>query len=177
MRCSALLLAALLCASAAAKSVAEWSAKAAPKWPPKPKPQKTLQRAPDIRVDCATVRNSPVSPLVNWTRSDYAQFAAQPAGAEHYKLLSHLASQVGAGSIVEVGTRYGAGALASSYEVSQDTKEIGDLVCREFESEMMRKKAQVLRKRREGLATIQPWMAEQARKEEAKEHQTLLGAH
>ena len=75
------------------------------------------------------------------------------------------------------GGLYGAGALASSYEVSQDTKAIGDLVCREFESEMMRKKAQVLQKRREGLATIQPWMAEQARKEEAKEHQTLLGAH
>ena len=105
MRC--VLLAALV-AAAAAKS----SAKPAPKWPPKPRSPKT---APDIRVDCASVRNSPVSPLVNWTRADYAQFAAQPAGAEHYKLLSHLASQVGAGTtIVEVGTRYGAGALTLS---------------------------------------------------------------
>lgn len=151
-------LAALLCASATAKSVAELSAKAAPKrssrprpnlpssantapkWPPKPKPQKSLQRAPDIRVDCATVRNSPVSPLVNWTRSDYAQFAAQPAGAEHYKLLSHLASQVGAGTIVEVGTRYGAGALTLSGAAPAATVHTIDLpISREFETEVVAK--------------------------------------
>ena len=132
----ALLLASLMAASASGKSV-----KAAPKWPPKPKPQKTLQRAPDIRVDCATVRNSPVSPLVNWTRSDYAQFAAQPAGAEHYKLLSHLASQVGAGTtIVEVGTRYGAGALTLSGAAPAATVHTIDLpISREFEDEVVAK--------------------------------------
>lgn len=132
MRCDALLLAALA-ASASAKS----SAKTSPKWPPKPRSSKT---APDIRVDCATVPNSPVSPLVNWTRSDYAQFAAQPAGAEHYKLLSHLASQVGAGTIVEVGTRYGAGALTLSGAAPSATVHTIDLpISREFEDEVLAK--------------------------------------
>lgn len=44
-----------------------------------------------------------------------AQFVNKEAGTEHYKLLAYISTQVKKGSIVEIGTNDGAGALALSF--------------------------------------------------------------
>ena len=49
---------------------------------------------------------------------------------------------------------YGLGALASSYEVTNTTRAVGDLVQREFESEMERRKAKYISKRRGELGKV-----------------------
>ena len=52
------------------------------------------------------------------------------------------------------GGMYGLGALASSYEVTNTTRAVGDLVQREFESEMERRKAKYISKRRGELGKV-----------------------
>ena len=56
--------------------------------------------------------------FLNLTKPDLLRFAANPAGKEHYRLLSHLASQIPHGAhVCEFGTHVGTSALAMAASV------------------------------------------------------------
>ena len=72
------------------------------------------------------------------------------------------------------GGMYGLGALASSHEVTSTTKGVGDLLHREFESELTRRKREYAQKRQKELVKVKPWMAQKDEEEAAKNRQILL---
>lgn len=54
---------------------------------------------------------------LRWAPNDQYKHITQPAGIEHYKLLSHIARQLHGGSVViDLGTSIGSNALSMAYE-------------------------------------------------------------
>lgn len=72
------------------------------------------------------------------------------------------------------GGIYGLGALASSHEVTSTTKAVGDLLHREFESELTRRKREYLQRRHKQLMKVKPWMVQKDEEEAARKRYSLL---
>eukprot|EP01043_Picozoa_sp_COSAG02_P011430 COSAG02_NODE_420_length_22610_cov_22.488694_13_plen_919_part_00 len=72
------------------------------------------------------------------------------------------------------GGMYGLGALASSHEVTSTTKAVGDLLHREFESELTRRKREYLQRRHKQLMKVKPWMVQKDEEEAARKRYSML---